>query len=240
MGATGAAGFSGEHSPFSAEGSAAALSSGFAPAPNGSPPLDEPALWWLKTPEGKSYGPVGKAELDRWVGEGRVTSDCALRHGDGTWEPADRQYSDLREPARSEITYLGARGVSAGPAPQPSYYGAQQYGASNPYASSTTYAAPASPQYAYGRRAGQQPHRGMTILMLALVGWVVGCPVLGIVAWVMASADLREIRSGRMDPEGLGLTQAGQILGAIHSIMLIAGMVLMFLFVFASAAFGAL
>jgi hypothetical protein len=58
----------------------------------------------------------------------------------------------------------------------------------------------------------------------------VGCPIFGLFAWTMGSADLREMRLGRMDPSGMGLTQAGQIIGMIHSILVIVGVVI-FVFV---------
>ena len=35
----------------------------------------------------------------------------------------------------------------------------------------------------------------------------------------MGSADLKEMEAGRMDPEGRGITQAGQILGIIACIL---------------------
>ena len=52
---------------------------------------------------------------------------------------------------------------------------------------------------------------------LALMGFVSGCPILSIMAWVMGNGDLREMREGRMDPEGQGLTYAGYVLGMILS-----------------------
>jgi hypothetical protein len=65
------------------------------------------------------------------------------------------------------------------------------------------------------------PHRGGLILVLALVGIIMGCPIFSLMAWVMGSSDLREIRAGRMDRSGEGLTQAGQLLGMIPSLLFI-------------------
>jgi hypothetical protein len=64
------------------------------------------------------------------------------------------------------------------------------------------------------------PHRGPLILALAIMSWV-SCPIFGICAWVMGNADLREMRAGRMDTSGTGLTQAGQIIGMIHALITI-------------------
>src|SRR5690606_8463177 len=45
-----------------------------------------------KTPEGQTYGPVERGELDKWLGEGRIAADCDLREGNGGWMPAERVY----------------------------------------------------------------------------------------------------------------------------------------------------
>jgi predicted Zn finger-like uncharacterized protein len=64
------------------------------------------------------------------------------------------------------------------------------------------------------------PHRGSAILVLGIVSLVflvvpvIGL-VLGIIAWIMGHTDLEEIRTGRMDPEGEGSTNAGRICGMI-------------------------
>jgi len=74
------------------------------------------------------------------------------------------------------------------------------------------------------RRFGRNysPHRGALILTLGILSLVI-CGFLGPFAWVMGNTDLAEIRAGRMDPEGEGLTQAGRICGMIASILLIIG-----------------
>jgi hypothetical protein len=60
------------------------------------------------------------------------------------------------------------------------------------------------------------PHRGGLILALGIIGFFVPCFVFGIVAWVMASSDLRAMDAGNMDPTGRSLTQAGMILGIVQ------------------------
>jgi hypothetical protein len=64
------------------------------------------------------------------------------------------------------------------------------------------------------RRFDQKPHRGTLILVLGILSIVI-CGFLGPVAWIMGSSDLREIRAGRMDPEGEGTTNGGRICGII-------------------------
>ena len=60
------------------------------------------------------------------------------------------------------------------------------------------------------------------ILVLGILG-LVCCAILGIIAWVMGSGDLKKMNAGLMDPTGRGLTQAGQICGIISAILWIAG-----------------
>lgn len=65
------------------------------------------------------------------------------------------------------------------------------------------------------------PHRGATILTLGILSIVICGPILGPIAWVMGSNDLKEMRAGRMDPSGEGVTRAGQILGMVATILAI-------------------
>lgn len=73
-----------------------------------------------------------------------------------------------------------------------------------------------------------QPHRGTLILVLGIISLVVPCGglILGIIAWVMGSTDLRAMREGRMDRSGEGLTNAGRICGIIAVILWIIGTIM--------------
>ncbi len=88
------------------------------------------------------------------------------------------------------------------------------------------------------------PHRGVSILVLGIVGLVVGlfgsfcCGVFGIaglicgiIAWVMGNNDLRQMDAGVMDPTGRGLTQAGKICGIISVILSIVLFIISLLFI---------
>ncbi len=59
-----------------------------------------------------------------------------------------------------------------------------------------------------------QPHRGAMLLTFGILSLVI-CFIFGIVAWVMANADLKAMAEGRMDRSGEGLTKAGKILGIV-------------------------
>ncbi|MFW6168863.1 MAG: hypothetical protein ACODAD_00130 [Planctomycetota bacterium] len=99
---------------------------------------------------------------------------------------------------------------------------------SNPYQSPTsslpTGSVEAKPSHYY------KPHRGGLILTFGILG-LFCCAPLGIAAWVMGSADLKEIRGGQMDPGGQGLTQAGMILGIIATIFFAIGILIRILMV---------
>lgn len=70
------------------------------------------------------------------------------------------------------------------------------------------------------RRSYSVPHRGSLVLVLGILS-VVGILsiILGPIAWSMGNHDLKEIRAGRMDPEGEGTTNAGRICGIIGTII---------------------
>jgi hypothetical protein len=72
--------------------------------------------------------------------------------------------------------------------------------------------------YAPVRPAEYAPHRGMLILIFGILGLVV-CNVFAPIAWIMGNGDLKEIRAGRMDPEGESLTNVGRILGIVGTIL---------------------
>ena len=57
-------------------------------------------------------------------------------------------------------------------------------------------------------------HRGTLVLVLGILG-LVCCFICGIIAWVLANKDIKEMDEGIMDPEGRGITQAGKICGIV-------------------------
>ena len=73
-----------------------------------------------------------------------------------------------------------------------------------------------------------RPHRGVLILVLGILS-IVCCFICGIIAWVMANKDLKELAAGTMDPAGLGLTKAGKICGLVGIVVQLAWLVLQLL-----------
>jgi len=165
---------------------------------------EQPATWHLKTPEGPIYGPISWPEVQSWAAEGRISADCRLAEsGSGPW----REAAELLPLVRAQPKPTGATLPTTHPwlAPDPGVTG----GGGNPYA---PIAAAAIAGYV-------APHRGGLILVLGLIGFAVSCPIFSLMAWVMGSHDLSEMRAGRMDRSGEGLTQAGQVLGMILSLL---------------------
>jgi hypothetical protein len=80
-------------------------------------------------------------------------------------------------------------------------------------------------------------HRGAMILVFGILGLVV-CLPFGIAAWVMGNNDLRQMRAGRMDPEGEGMTSAGRILGIVATCLALLGVVIWVIVMFGMVAFG--
>ena len=75
--------------------------------------------------------------------------------------------------------------------------------------------------------------RGVLILVLGILG-IVLCPILGPVAWIMGSSDLKRIGTGEIAMEAKGLTQAGMICGIVGTVLVCLAIVvwiLMLLFV---------
>ena len=168
-------------------------------APAGRAPLAD--RWQLRTGDGLTYGPVPKAELDRWLSEGRVTPQSqVLQEGAGQWQWSGQVYPQL----------AAATGVKENP------FAESAAEPLNPY--TPAYPGPSL----YNPATGQfmQPHRGPLILTMAIVGAFSTCGLLSIVSLVFAIIDLGEMRRGRMDPSGKGLTIAGLVVSALPLVVI--------------------
>jgi hypothetical protein len=163
--------------------------------------------WTLKTPDGALYGPASRADLDRWLAEGRITPDSHLQpQGAFQWLPAAQVYPQL------------GRVTTQNPF-------ADQFALPPPYGSASAGAYPWPG--AGGQPRWREPHRGGTILTMAILGAFV-CGILTIAALIMAIVDLNKMSTGQMDPSGRGMTIAGLVI-AILALLVFFG------FMFASA-----
>ena len=161
--------------------------------------------WYMKTPEGQIFGPVNRAELERWLTDGRISAECELRTRENQeWRPADEYFGVLSP--KPQLATGQPSPVAVGPTAQ-----AREQ---SPFRSGTPLAAGPTARHRF-----QVPHRGGMILAFGILGWVFSCPVFAVMAWVMGTSDLREMRSGRMDSSGMGLTQAGHVLGMIYTLL---------------------
>ncbi len=151
-------------------------------------PGEYPDSWQMKTPEGLVYGPVTKLEHDHWCTQGRNTPRCQLlpeRRDNWMW--AAVVYPELHQ-SEDTMKPVGSMSPVTAYAPMP--------------------IAPGSIYY-------PKAHRGMLILVLALLGYVSFCFVVSAVALILGWQDLSEMKTGRMDPEGRMLTLIGLILAGI-------------------------
>jgi hypothetical protein len=150
--------------------------------------------WHLKTQEGLTFGPVPRAELDRWHAEGRINAQSQILHeGDGQWQWAGQVYPHLAQLTMSPFA-PGASAVAANPYAPPA---TTPYG--NPYPPGTYL----------------EPHRGGLILAFALIG-VFACMIFSVVAIVLAAIDLQKMNRGTMDKNGRGLVIAGLVIASAH------------------------
>lgn len=78
-----------------------------------------------------------------------------------------------------------------------------------------------------GPRRDAEPDRGAVVLALGIISLaliLVWCTapvaaILGLAAWIMGQTDLRKMKSGRMDDQNRGMTQAGWICGIIGTVL---------------------
>jgi hypothetical protein len=163
-----------------------------------------------ETPDGLSFGPVARAELDRWLAEGRITPAAQILHeGDRQWVWAAQVYPHLgmgsSRPAASPSPF--APGTLARPIDMPAGSAGENV---NPYASPAAAGGFALPTPRHYR----EPARGGSILTMSIVGMLF-CFLLSIAAVAMGLTDLSEIKRGIRDPSGRGLTIAGVVIGCI-------------------------
>ena len=66
-------------------------------------PSQKKAQWYVKTAAGEQLGPMGKAQVDALVAEGRLDGFCHLRREDWQqWKWAEAVYPQFALPAESE------------------------------------------------------------------------------------------------------------------------------------------
>jgi hypothetical protein len=71
--------------------------------------------------------------------------------------------------------------------------------------------------------------RGTTVLVLGILGIVLSCVVLGIIAWVMGSGDLKEMREGTRERRQESETRIGMVLGIVSVVLTVLGILFVIL-----------
>lgn len=159
--------------------------------------------YFLRIPEGQTFGPVDRTQLDSWVTDGRISHECEI-YVNFQWVPAATIYDELNPahlPIQADQVALAREPVLVRePLLQPV----------------TQPLVPGSIRESYAFVA---PHRGPLIFGLALCGLVVWCPVLSFIAWVTGTSDLVEMDEGRRDSGGRTMTRFGRNLGMILAIL---------------------
>ena len=88
----------------------------------------------------------------------------------------------------------------------------------NPYAAPMVDPTPLQPPL--NAVTTKKPHRGVLVLVLGIVSLLI-CQFVGIVPWILANQDLKEMRSGVMDENGRVLTMVGKWLGIVSLALVI-------------------
>jgi hypothetical protein len=69
--------------------------------------------WKVRIPEGQTYGPIERAELDQWAAEGRLDGNCMLQAtGETVWLHAIHEYPHLTLHPQSTASTAAASSMS--------------------------------------------------------------------------------------------------------------------------------
>lgn len=167
---------------------------------------------WYYSERDERRGPVSLEELRQLIESGKVAPDeLAWTEGMPDWKPI-RLISELRPEQQVNSEFF----KSERPDPERVF---------NPDRDMTLGRQTAEryerDSYDDARRSryNQAPHRGVLILILGIFA-LLFCGFFAIPAVLMGKADLAEMKAGRMDSSGEGLTRAGYILGIIAIVIM--------------------
>ncbi|MFN3190972.1 MAG: hypothetical protein ACE361_10655 [Aureliella sp.] len=197
-----------EVDPALAETTAGTFSSAGPPAESG---LEH---FWMQTGDGTEYGPVDRANLNRWYSEGRVGQGYQIRQGvDGPWQSAEifRPEQPMTQQAAQSTLEAAPSGEHSSSNPYQTQANPYNQTAGQPYV-------PAANRYPKSDPSGLVLTMGIlawaSLLICAPIGWIPG-----LVAWISGGRGLKDIQAGRADPTNLGLVQVGYYLGMVNVIL---------------------
>jgi hypothetical protein len=187
-------------SPFAETASYPYPAAASAPFPSAATEAKPGSRWTLRTPDGQTFGPVPRGELDRWRAEGRITPQSQLlEEGTSQWLWAGQVFPQIQSFA-ADSPFAAGPGAPLNPYTPPPSGGAYNWPAS-------------------GYRFREQ-HRGGAILAMSIVG-ILFCQFVAIASFIMAITDLGKMSKGTMDPAGRGLTIAGLVISSMSLVLFV-------------------
>ncbi len=189
---------------------------------NQPPTISNSDSYWMRAGNGQVYGPVDRANLDRWFREGRVGIDYQIRHGElGAWQQATL----FQPPAQGYAQPAPFAATSSIAATAP--YNSNAQANINPYMAAS---ASSQPKPAY------QSEKGVLVLVFGVLSWVL-CFGFGIAAVAIGGQAIREIDAGRGNPNERTMIKIGYWLGLVSVILNLLG-IGSFLFISALNSIG--
>ncbi len=146
----------------------------------------EGSNWSMKTPDGSVYGPVSQVELDSWVSDGRVSSECLVQlEGQSHWQSAIVLYPHLAS-LKSSVPPQ-SRNISR-PARQP-----------------------VGTRRRLTRTA--RANSGVTVFVLSILGFfMLFFPVFHFCGFLLGRSERRGIENGQVSDDSRGWLDAGYAL----------------------------
>jgi hypothetical protein len=163
------------------------------PQPAGSMDRGSTELWYLKTPDGTVYGPAPRAVLNQWSGEGRISAECLIRRDDHShWQSAVTLFPGLMRLAATRKKVEPSAGQQT----------------------------PVRRPMAVAGPTGLQPNRGLPILVLAVVGFMMPFfPVFSLIALIWAHQERRRIETGQVSDHSRWRVDVGYFAGLAGSLI---------------------
>lgn len=175
--------------------------------------LSAPSVkWYVRIPEGLTYGPITQDVLSLWIAEGRIDARCDLRQeGQSIWQAA------MPAPFPQSPAVAPATGPTAAASPMSSAPASPLLPpVSAPAPQRTSPSAPTGGGF-------QASQNGPIILVLGILSWL-SCPVFGIAAWILGNRELELASHLPIDQSDRAMVKAGRLLGMINVLLVLGGL----------------
>ncbi len=147
----------------------------------------------MKSPDGSVYGPVPRAELETWLAEGRISSQCLLKpEGQSHWQAALSEFPQLAA--------LRPRVTSPPPPLRPRVH--------------------RDPAVQIPRLTPAYENNGAAIMILGVIGLFLPClPVFSLVALIWGYRERKAMAAGRVGQRHRWLTDIGFVAGLVGCVI---------------------